>query len=190
MGLVGQFALSLAKLNGGLPVIAVDKDPFRLDVARSRGADACLNPDADQDIVSTVRDLCVEDGVNVVIEATGIPSVYPMAVKLACIAGRFVALGSPRGTVEFNFLDELHLREVSMLGAIHPKTPEQDHIYFRWTKDRERNLILRMMADGRLSAEDLATHVAAPEECQDIYTMLADNPQESKALGVLFNWKS
>ena len=141
------------------------------------------------DITETVRDLCIEDGANVVIEATGKPAVYPMAVKLACVAGRFVALGSPRGTVEFNFLDELHLREVSMLGAIQPRTPEQDHIYFRWTKERERTLLLRLMAEGNLPSEDLATHVAKPEQCQDIYTMLADRPGEAQALGVLFDWQ-
>ena len=186
LGLVGQFALSLAKLAGGLPVIAIDIADFRLEKAKARGADACINPKNIQDVVAAVRALCVEDGANVVLEATGKPAVYPMAVKLACVTGRVVALGSPRGTVEFNFLDEVHLREVAILGAIAPITPDQDHIYFRWTKDRERNLILRLLSEGRLTAEDLITHVARPEQCLDIYTMLADRPQQ--ALGVLFEW--
>ncbi len=42
------------------------------------------------------------------------------------------------------------------------------------------------MSEGKLTAEDLITHVAKPEECLDIYTMLADNPKE--ALGVVFEW--
>jgi threonine dehydrogenase-like Zn-dependent dehydrogenase len=130
--------------------------------------------------------LCVEDGANVVIGATGKPVVYPMAVKLACVAGRVVALGSPRGTVEMNFLDEVHLREVSILGAIQPRTPEQPHIYYPWTKERERNLILRLMSEDKLPIEDLITHVAKPEQCLEIYTMLADKPQN--VLGVLFEW--
>ncbi|MCX6993890.1 MAG: zinc-binding alcohol dehydrogenase [Kiritimatiellaeota bacterium] len=186
LGLIGQFALSLAKLNGGLPVIAVDLNDMRLAKAKDRGADACINPGKTSDVTEAVRALCVEDGANVVIESTGIPAVYPMAVKLACIAGRMIALGSPRGKVEFDFMEEVHLREVSILGAIHPLTPAQSNIYFWWTKDRERNLLLRLMGSGRLTTEDLITHVAKPDDCQNIYNMLADRPND--ALGVLFDW--
>lgn len=186
LGLVGQFALSLAKLAGALPLIGIDLDDFRLEKAKTRGADACINPQQTQDVVSAVRSLCVEDGANVVLECTGKPAVYPLAVKLACVAGRVVALGSPRGTVEFNFLDEVHLREVSILGAIQPRTPEQDHIYYHWTKERERNFILRLLREKRMSAEDLITHIVKPEQCQEIYTMLADRP--ARTLGVLFDW--
>jgi len=186
LGLVGQFSVTLARLAGAVPVIAIDLDPFRLDKAKPRGADVCINPKEIDDLTEAVRAQCVEDGANVVLEATGKPAVYPTAVKLACVAGRMVALGSPRGTVEMNFLDEVHLREVSILGAIQPRTPEADHIYFRWTKDRERSLILRLMSEGRLSADDLITHEVKPEECQAIYDMLADNPKD--VLGVVFAW--
>ena len=48
---------------------------------------------------------------------------------------------------------------------------------------------------GRLTAEDLITHVAKPEQCDDIYTMLALNESRSgladrpqQALGVVFEW--
>jgi threonine dehydrogenase-like Zn-dependent dehydrogenase len=110
-----------------------------------------------------------------------------MAVKLACFAGRLVALGSPRGTVEFDFFREVHLREVSILGAIHPRTPERDHVYFWWTKDRERRLLLSLMGNGQLPVEDLITHVETPENCLNVYNMLAEGSQQ--ALGVLFEWQ-
>lgn len=188
VGVVGQLALTLAKLSGALPVIAIDVDEFRLEKAKARGADFCLNPDKVENIESAIREYCVEDGANCVIEATGIPGVYPMAVKLACTAGRLISLGSPRGTIEFNFLDEVHLREVAIYGAIQPITPEQANIYFWWTKDRERNFLLRLMAEKKLSAADLITHIAKPEQCHEIFTMLADHPMENNALGVVFDW--
>lgn len=188
LGLVGQFAVSLARLAGGVPVIGLDLNADRLARAGVRGADACINPSSVPDVTEAVRALCPEDGAQCVIEATGLPAVYPMAVKLACFAGRMVSLGSPRGTVEFDFLADVHLREVSILGAIHPRTPEQPHPYFPWTKDRERTLLLRLMGEGRLGAEDLVTHVANPEECRNVYTMLVDRPGE--ALGVVFDWRA
>ena len=187
LGIVGQLAATLARLSGALPVFAIDLDDFRLDKAQSRGIDLCFNPGAVDDIRDAVGRHCVEDGANVVIEATGKPAVYPTAVRLACTAGRVVALGSPRGSVDMDFLADVHLREVSILGAHQPKTPEADHIYYRWAKDRDRRLVMRLMGEGRLLVEDLITHVAEPEQCQEIYTMLADDPRD--ALGVVFNWK-
>lgn len=130
MGIVGQLVLVLVQLNGGMPTIAIDFDEFRLGFAKEQGVDVCLTPAKVEDMTAAVREHCVEDGVNVVIEATGKPAAYPMAIKLACLGGRFVALGSPRGTVEFSFLEDVHLREVKMLGAIQPKTPDEDHIYY------------------------------------------------------------
>jgi L-iditol 2-dehydrogenase len=185
-GIVGQLAATLARLSGGTPIVAVDLDPFRLERSRNRGVDVCLNPKDIHNLREAVLPHCVEDGANVVIEATGIAAVYPMAVPLACLGGRMVALGSPRGSVEMDFLSDIHLREVSILGAHQPKTPDQDHIYYRWSKDRDRKLVMKLIASGKLPVEDLITHVAKPEACQEIYTMLAESPRG--VLGVVFEW--
>ena len=186
LGLVGQLAATLSRLAGGMPVIAIDIDAFRLGKAANRGVDVSLNPDQVDDLVDAVREHCPEAGANVVIEATGKPRTYPTTVKLACDAGRIICLGSPRGEVRMDFFADVHLREVTIQGAFQPYTPEQDHRYYRWTKDRERHLIMQLMSNGRLPVEDLITHVAKPQQCQDIYTMLADRSQN--ALGVLFEW--
>jgi 2-desacetyl-2-hydroxyethyl bacteriochlorophyllide A dehydrogenase len=187
MGIVGQLAASFAQLAGAMPVIAVDLNDFRLDIARRRGVDSCLNPSKVADIAAAVRQHCVADGVDLVIEATGIPAVYPMALTLPRMGGRLLALGSPRGSVEVSFLAEVHLREVTILGAHQPKTPDENHMYYPWTKHRDRDLVLRLMAAGKLPIEDLITHVAKPADGQATYQMLADNPQE--ALGVVFEWE-
>ena len=167
-------------------MIGIDLDDFRIGKARARGMDVCINPGAVDDLPAAVREQSIEDGAILVIEATGKSAVYPIAVKLACLAGRLVALGSPRGTVEMDFLADVHLREVSILGAHQPKTPDDDHIYYRFSKHRDRNLVMRLMGSGKLPVEDLITHVARPEQCQEIYTMLADDPRN--VLGVLFEW--
>ena len=186
VGPVGQLALSLAGMSGGYPVIAIDLDDFRLEKARARGADVCINPQ-EGDPVERVNANCVDDGANVVIEATGKPALYPMAVKLACTAGRVISLGSPRGTVDMDFLTDVHMREVSLLGAMQPTTPEQGNVYYPWTRQRERHFLLRLMSEGRLDTKSLITHVVKPEDCQDVYSRLADQPREM--LGVVFDWR-
>lgn len=186
LGIVGQLAATFAKLAGAHPVIAIDLNNQRLEKAKQRGIDLCLNPSEIDDLTETVRSHCYADGVDLLIEATGIPAVYPSALKLPRTGGRFVALGSPRGSVEVSFLPDVHLREVTVKGAIQPRTPDQSNIYYPWTKERDRTFILQLMAQGKLPIEDLITHAAKPESCQEIYTMLADTPQE--ALGVVFEW--
>ena len=86
-----------------------------------------------------------------------------------------------------DFLRDIHLREVDLIGAIQPLTPEADHVYYPWTKDRERRLLLNLIAQGRLSMSDLISHRPQPRDCQSIYEMLADRPGE--ALGVVFDWR-
>jgi 2-desacetyl-2-hydroxyethyl bacteriochlorophyllide A dehydrogenase len=186
LGVVGQLALSLAQLAGALPLIGLDLDVERRSLAQRRGADRVLDSADTDATVAAVQQVCAGDGADLVIEATGKPAVYPMAARLARTGGRVVALGSPRGTVEMDFLRDIHLREVDLIGAIQPVTPEADHIYYPWTKDRDRRLLLQLMSRGRLTASDLITHRAQPQECQNIYEMLADRPQE--ALGVVFDW--
>lgn len=187
LGIVGQLAMSLAGLCGAMPVIAIDLDQRRLDIAKRRGADQVINPNKTSDVVEFVRRICADDGANVVIEATGKPMVYPLAVQLACTAGRVIALGSPRGSVKMDFFDDVHLREVDIIGAFQPLTPEQSHVYYHWDKDRDRQVLLNLMSRRRLPVVDLITHRFKPEECQAVYEMLADRPQE--VLGVLFEWK-
>ncbi len=186
MGIVGQLSATFARLSGALSVIAIDIDAFRLGRASDRGADVCIDPHAVGDVARAVRQHCVADGADLVIEATGIPSVYPIALALPRLGGRLLALGSPRGTVEVSFLPDVHQREVTILGAHQPKTPDKDHIYYPWTKTRDRDLVLHLMGADKLPIEDLITHVAKPADCQTTYDMLADNPKE--ALGVVFEW--
>ena len=188
LGIVGQLALSLSRLAGAMPAIAIDLNEERLERAGRRGADIKITPSRVDDVVAAIKSETAANGADAVIEATGKPAVYPMAVSIARTAGRVVALGSPRGTVEMDFLKDVHLREVDLIGAIQPITPDEDNIYYPWTKRRDRQMLLQLMARGRLSVSDLITHREKPEDCQRVYEMLADRPEE--ALGVVFEWGS
>ena len=174
LGLVGQLCGQLARLCGATPIIGVDLDEFRIHAASQHACDHGINPTLVADLRQAIDDRCPEDGANIVLECTGLPQVFPQATGLACLGGKVVAVGSPRGT------------EVSIHGAHQPKTPNDDHIYYRWTKTRERALVMRLMAAGRLPLSHLITHEFAADECQQVYTMLADDPKD--VLGVLFGW--
>jgi len=186
MGIVGQLAASFARLSGALPIIAIDLDNFRLSRAKARGIDICINPEEVSDISSIISTNCITDGADLVIEATGISSIYQTALSLSRTGGRFLALGSPRNSVNFSFLEDVHLREVTILGAHQPKTPDESGIYYPWSKQRDRELILHLMKTKKLVIEDLITHEVNPFQCQSVYDMLADYPHE--VLGTVFDW--
>jgi L-iditol 2-dehydrogenase len=131
LGLVGQLCGQLANLNGGTPVIRIDLDEFRIDKAIHHGCDMGVNPAHVDDLQKAIVDHCQEDGTNIILECTGLPKVYPQTTSLARLGGKFVAVGSPRSSVEMDFLKDIHLREVSILGTHQPKTPDEDHIYYR-----------------------------------------------------------
>ena len=94
-GGVGLSAISGAALAGCLPVVAVDTNAARLELARAMGAtDAIVG--GRPETLADIRQL-VADGVDVVIEATGRPSV--MADALALVrprGGVAVVVGNSR----------------------------------------------------------------------------------------------
>ncbi|HET7673882.1 MAG TPA: zinc-dependent alcohol dehydrogenase [Gammaproteobacteria bacterium] len=73
-GPVGLFAIASAGLMGAGRILAVDRIPSRLDMARDQGAEV-INFDA-EDPVETIRELTGGIGVDRVIDAVGIDAVH------------------------------------------------------------------------------------------------------------------
>ena len=187
LGLVGQLMATLAELAGALPVIGVDINEFRLSKAQARGVGHCVNPQLEENIEAIIRGFGHGDGVNVVFEASGKSVLFRSILKWVCTGGRVVALGSPREPVEMDLFTDLHLREVALLGAMNPLTPTRDNVYYRWTMAREMEILMRLLAAGRLRMAELITHEVDPERCQEVYTSLAAG--DGEALGVEFKWR-
>jgi aryl-alcohol dehydrogenase len=57
-GAVGLSAILAAKVCGCAPIIAVDKIPARLSMAREFGATCCLNTDETKNVAATIKDIC------------------------------------------------------------------------------------------------------------------------------------
>ncbi len=68
-GIVGILGMRLAQLSGGLPVIGVDLDQRRLELARHIAADEVLRND--DNLLENLRAALGADGADVVIELTG-----------------------------------------------------------------------------------------------------------------------
>jgi L-iditol 2-dehydrogenase len=145
-GPIGLMLMRLSKLKGAR-VIAVDKVAGRLEKARQMGADELIDASTVSDAVSAVKALTPGGyGVDVSIEAAGVPALWEMAIAIArkgalvnlfggCESGSSIKVGTER----------LHYGELKIIGVFH-HTP----YYVRRA--------LSLIADGSIDANALITH--------------------------------
>ncbi len=91
-GAVGLSAVMAARLIGASTIIAVDRNPERLDLARELGATHAVNVDRENVVEAAMRITGV--GVNYSFEATGIPKVVSDALAVLSTKGVCGMVGS------------------------------------------------------------------------------------------------
>ena len=105
-GGVGDAAIAGAHLAGASTIIAVDIDDTKLEWAKGFGATHTVNS-SKVDAVEAIRALTGGNGVDVAIEAIGLPHVYKQAFEARDLAGTVVLVGVPHpdATIELPFID-------------------------------------------------------------------------------------
>lgn len=159
-GGIGTCAILGACAAGCTPVIAIDINFSKLDLARRCGATHTIDA-ANANAVEAVRDIC-PNGVDLAVEATGIPAVMAQALgSVRAQGGRAVVVGNaPHGELlEIN--PRLLNDGKSLLGSWGGDSqPDRDYPRFA-----------RMMAQGRI---DITPVLSAPYRIADINDVLDD----------------
>jgi S-(hydroxymethyl)glutathione dehydrogenase/alcohol dehydrogenase len=162
-GGIGLNACMAAALAGAMPVIAVDLNPTRRALALRYGATHAVDP-ASGDVVAEIRKL-VPGGVDVAIEATGVPAV--MASALAATrqqGGRAVVIGNARHGARLDLDPALFNQGKSLLGTWGGDSqPDRDYARFA-----------RLLGSGRFDAGGL---LSAPYALADADRALTDLEQ-------------
>ncbi|MDP9328003.1 MAG: alcohol dehydrogenase catalytic domain-containing protein [Actinomycetota bacterium] len=94
LGGIGLAALQGARIAGASRLIAVDVVAAKLEQARTFGATDVIDASYG-DVAKAVRRLTGGDGVDLALEATGVPAVVPQAVAMLARGGTAVAIGVP-----------------------------------------------------------------------------------------------
>jgi S-(hydroxymethyl)mycothiol dehydrogenase len=94
LGGIGLAALQGALIGGASRLIAVDLVAAKLERARAAGATDVVDGSAG-DPVAAVRELTGGEGVDLALEATGVPAVVSQAVAMLARGGTAVAIGVP-----------------------------------------------------------------------------------------------
>ena len=105
-GGVGDAAIAGSKLAGASIIIGVDIDDRKLEWARGFGATHTINS-SEGDPVEAIKALTGGNGVDVAIEAIGLPVTYRQAFEARDLAGTVVLVGVPHPdmTIELPFIE-------------------------------------------------------------------------------------
>ncbi len=105
-GGVGDAAIAGARLAGASPIIAIDRDPKKLQMAVELGATHTIDA-SKLDAVAAVQELTGGFGADVVIDAVGRPETWKQAFYARDLAGTVVLVGvpTPDMTLEMPLID-------------------------------------------------------------------------------------
>jgi predicted dehydrogenase len=165
LGLVGQLAAQLARLQGAV-VIGLDLRQERADLAKKLGAEHAWSGEISS--AEAVRSVTNGRGADcVIIAAAGkTDAACRLAVDICRDRGRIVDVGA----VELNFpWNEMYLKEIQFFmaraygpgsydAAYEKQGTDYPLPYVRWTENRNMAEILRLISRGELHVKPLVTH--------------------------------
>lgn len=123
IGPIGAILISLSKLAGLSPIIAVDPRESRRDLAERFGAEFTIDPQS-TDVKEEVLNITKGVGSPFVIDAVGAPGVLEQCIDVTSRGGRVLVLGvahpDRRASISPN---DIYAREITILGtALNPFT--------------------------------------------------------------------
>jgi 2-desacetyl-2-hydroxyethyl bacteriochlorophyllide A dehydrogenase len=188
LGLVGNFAAQFAALQGAT-VIATDPCEKRRQAAQACGLADCVDAAA-ADWCEQVKDLLDLAPLDCFIDATGLSSVITEAATLLAPRGEAILLGTPRqpwSTDVTEIYQRIHLHSsVRFKGALEWLYPTFKDEFTKHSVERNTEVILELILQGRLKVAPLRTHQVAPERAPEIYAGLRERKDDY--LGVAFDW--
>jgi len=169
-GPVGLAAIATAGLYGAGTVIAIDTDQNRLEQARQFGATDVVvagSPDWKAQVLARTDGA----GVDVAIEAVGIPETFAMAVEVVRPGGNVANVGVHGKPVELH-LENLWIQNINIsMGLVNTNTTA---------------MLLKLVAQKKIPADKLATHRFRFDQILEAYDTFS-RAAETKALKVVIS---
>jgi len=168
-GPVGLSAMMTAGLYGASKVIAIDLDQNRLIQAESFGATDSVNsgyPEWKDEILAMTEGGL---GVDVAIEAVGIPQTFDMATEIIRPGGRVANVGVHGRSVELK-LQDLWIKDIAITTGLVSATTTP--------------MLLKLVAQGKLTPDKFVSHRFSFDTIMEAYDTFG-RASETKALKVI-----
>jgi 2-desacetyl-2-hydroxyethyl bacteriochlorophyllide A dehydrogenase len=182
MGVIGQLTTQLLVAQGA-EVVAVDRVPHRLELARKFGATPL--PAANGDLAVIVRNLTQGRGADRVIELTGAYPALHQAIRAAGVGGTVIAAGFYQGPATALALgEEFHHNRVTLVSSQIGSLPLA--LRDRWSRERLHQTVIKLCAVGRLDPMPLVSHVIPAASAAEAYRLVDSPPPD--LLQVILNF--
>ena len=167
-GPVGLSAMMTAGLYGASRIVAIDLDDNRLAQAKNFGATDSVNSGS---AGWKAKLMAMTDGmgVDVAIEAVGVPQTFDMATEIIRPGGTVANVGVHGTSVELK-LQDLWIKDVAITTGLVSATTTP--------------MLLKLVAQGKLTPERFVTHRFTFDSIMDAYDTFSRAAQ-SKALKVI-----
>lgn len=168
-GPVGMSALLTAQFYSPAIIIMVDMDDNRLELAKQLGATHTLKPT--ENIKEEIAKIVGEDGVDVAIEAVGIPATWDVCQKIVKAGGNIANVGVHGQKVDFDIQD-LWIKNLTITtGLVNTNTTP---------------MLMKAVSTNKLPVDKLITHHYSLSEIEKAYDVFL-NASKEKAMKIIIN---
>ncbi|KGB82679.1 MAG: alcohol dehydrogenase [Confluentimicrobium sp.] len=169
-GPVGMSVLLTAQFYSPGKIVMIDMDPARLELAKQFGATDTLQV-GEVDVVEEIMKMTDDLGVDVAIEAVGVPATFDICQKIVSAGGAIANVGVHGKPVELH-IEELWIKNINIsMGLVNTNTTP---------------MLLKTLNSGKVDPGRLVTHRFKLEEILDAYEVFGNAARE-KAMKVILN---
>jgi threonine 3-dehydrogenase len=159
-GPIGLCAVGIARAAGASLVVATDTEPFRLELARTMGADLVLDG-ADPSTEERIRDATGGDGVEVVLEMSGAAPALDSALRVVTRGGRVSLLGIFGEPPTVDLSERVIMQGLRMYGIYGRR------MYDTWERTQA------LLRSGSLDVSPIITHRLDLSEWERAFELVA-----------------
>ena len=157
-GPIGMFAMLSAKLRGA-KVYITDLLEQRLTLAKALGADGTINA-GQEDLAVKVKEITDGHGMDVCIEAAGLPQTFLGCIEHVCFGGQVILIGNGKKETTFNH-SILLKKELDIFGSrnsLHDFEP-----------------LIDLVSQDKVALDPLITHVFPLDNAVEAFEQLLHN---------------
>jgi alcohol dehydrogenase len=167
-GPIGMAVLLTAQFYSPSRIIMIDTDPARLEVSRKFGATDTVDA-SDGKAIETVMALTGGKGVDVAVEAVGVPATFDTCQSIIAPGGHIANVGVHGKPVELH-LEKLWIKNITLTTGL--------------VCTHSTPMLLQTVSSGKLKPEQLVTHRFALNDVIQAYEVFGNAARE-KAMKVL-----
>lgn len=168
-GPVGMSALLTAQFYSPAIIVMIDLDENRLEMAKMLGATHTIKSSANT--IEELLEIVGEEGVDVAIEAVGIPQTWDICQKIVKPGGNIANVGVHGKKVEFE-IQELWIKNLTITtGLVNTNTTP---------------MLMKAVATNKLPVDKLITHHFKLSEIEEAYDVFI-NASKEKAMKIIID---